>query len=304
MEITASMVKELREVTGAGMMDCKKALTEAAGDMEQAVDILRTKGLADLAKKAGRATHEGIIGSFISDDMRSGAIVEVNCETDFVARNDDFKSFVSSIAKHITTQTPADVAELLAQPFAERTDITIEQYIGENVARIGENMVVPRFARFDLSSDAGAIGAYIHGVGNIGVLVEVSAGSAEAASAPEFGVFVKDVAMQIAAAAPIALTANEVPADVVEHEKSIYMAQAAETGKPEPIQAKIAEGRLQKYYKEVCLLEQVFVKDPDITITQLVDRVGRELGTEIAITRFARFVLGETNPEAAPASCC
>ncbi|MDO9556982.1 MAG: translation elongation factor Ts [Coriobacteriia bacterium] len=304
MQITASMVKELRETTGAGMMDCKKALTESDGDIESAVDILRTKGLADLAKKADRATHEGIIGSFISDDRRVGAIVEINCETDFVARNDDFKGFVASIAKHIVTSAPADAVELLGQSYTERADITVEQYLGENVAKIGENMVIPRFARFELGSDAGAIGAYIHGVGNIGVLIEVTAGTAEATSSPEFGTFVKDVAMQIAAAAPIALTAADVPAHIIEHEKAIYMAQAAETGKPEPIQTKIAEGRLQKYYKEVCLLEQVFVKDPDITITQLTERLGMTLGTGVTITRFARFVLGETNPEAKPPACC
>jgi elongation factor Ts len=303
MEITASMVKELRESTGAGMMDCKKALTESDGDMELAVDILRTKGLADLAKKAGRATHEGIIGSFINDDLRVGTILEINCETDFVARNDDFKSFVTSIAKHIVATAPADVSALLGQAYTGREDITVEQYLGENVAKIGENLVVARFARFELSSEAGAIGAYIHGVGNIGVLVEVAAGIADAALSPEFGGFVKDVAMQIAAAAPIALSADQVPAEVVEHEKSIYMAQAAETGKPEPIQVKIAEGRLQKFFKEVCLVEQIFVKDPDITIAQLTDRLGLTLGTDIKIVRFARFVLGETNPEAKPATC-
>lgn len=303
MEITASMVKELRESTGAGMMDCKKALMESEGDMDKAVDILRTKGLADLAKKAGRATHEGIIGSFISDDQRVGAIIEVNCETDFVARNDDFKSFVNSVAMHVVAAAPADAAALLGQAYAERPEITVEQYLGEKVAKIGENMAIPRFARFELASEAGAIGAYIHGVGNIGVLVEVAAGTAAAATSPEFGTFVKDVAMQIAAAAPISLDASSVSAEVVAHEKSIYMAQAAETGKPEPIQAKIAEGRLQKFFKEVCLVEQVFVKDPDITIAQLTDRLGVTLGTDIAIVRFARFVLGETNPESKPATC-
>ncbi|MDZ4654567.1 MAG: translation elongation factor Ts [Coriobacteriia bacterium] len=303
MEITATMVKELRATTGAGMMDCKKALAESNGNMNQAVDILRTKGLADLAKKAGRATNEGIIGSFIGDDRRVGTILEVNCETDFVARNSDFKSFVTSVAKHVVTAAPADVTTLLGQPYVERTDITVEQYLGENVAKIGENMVIPRFARFELGSDAGAVGAYIHGVGNIGVLVEVAAGTAEAAAASEFGTFVKDVAMQIAAAAPIALSAEDMPADVIAHEKTIYMAQAAETGKPESIQTKIAEGRLQKFFKEVSLVEQTFVKDPDITIAQLTERVGVSLGTDVSITRFARFVLGETNSERKPPAC-
>ncbi len=303
MEITASMVKDLRATTGAGMMDCKKALAESDGDMQAAVDILRTKGLADLAKKAGRATHEGIIGSYISEDLRSGAIVEVNCETDFVARNDGFKSFVTSIAKHVVEAAPADADALLGQPYVEREEITVEQYLGENVAKIGENMVIPRLTRFELTSDHGAIAAYIHGVGNIGVLVEVATGTADAAASAEVGTFVRDVAMQIAAAAPISLTSEDVPADVVKHEMSIYMAQAAETGKPEPIQAKIAEGRMQKFYKEVCLLEQVFVKDPDITVAQLTKKVATAVGTDVSISRFERFVLGETNPEAKPPSC-
>jgi len=302
MEITASMVKTLRAETGAGMMDCKKALTEADGDIEKAVDILRTKGLADLAKKAGRATFEGIIGSYVADDGRSGVLVEVNCETDFVALNDDFKTFVASIAKHIAASAPEDVPALMAQPFVERPELTVEKYLGEYVAKLGENMVISRFTRYEVS-DNGVIGAYVHGVGNIGVLVQLATDSA-ASQAPELATLLKDLAMQVAASAPIAVSEEQVSAEVIEHEKSIYMAQAAETGKPEQIQLKIAEGRLQKFFKEVCLLEQLFVKDPDITVGKLVTSVGRELGIDIKVVRFTRFLLGETNPEAKPQTAC
>ncbi len=303
MEITASMVKELRESTGAGMMDCKKALTEANGDMEAAVDILRTKGLADLAKKAGRATHEGVIGGQVSADSRSAAVVEINCETDFVARNADFKAFVGEIASQIVDAAPADVAGLLAQPFGTRPEITVEQRIGEAVSKFGENMGVTRFERYALDAD-GCLAVYIHGVGNIGVLVEVSAASAAAASTDAAVGLAKDVAMQIAAAAPISVRREDVPTDVVDHEMVIYRAQAAESGKPEPIQQKIAEGRLEKFYKEFCLLEQPFVKNPDVTVKQQVEQASKEAGGTLDVVRFTRMVLGETNPEPKPAPSC
>jgi elongation factor Ts len=304
MEITASMVKELRESTGAGMMDCKKALAEANGDMTAAVDILRTKGLADLAKKAGRATHEGVIGGLTSDDSRTGALVEVNCETDFVARNADFKSFVSELAAQVISGGPSDVPALLAQPYSARPEITVEQLLGETVGRLGENMGIARFVRYDLTVPAGLIAVYIHGVGNIGVMVEVSAGSETAAASESAAGFAKDVAMQIAAASPVAVRREEVPADVVAHELSIYKAQAAETGKPEQIQEKIALGRLEKYYKEFCLLEQTFVKNMDITVKQHAEQASVAAGAPLDVVRFERLVLGETNPDAKPAPTC
>jgi elongation factor Ts len=303
MEISASMVKELRETTGAGMMDCKKALAEANGDMAAAIDILRTKGLADLAKKAGRATNEGVIGGYASEDGRIGVLVEVNCETDFVARNADFKSFVTEIAEQVALNAPADVDALLAQPYAKRPEITVEQLLGETVSRLGENMGIARFARFELSAPAGVIAVYIHGIGNIGVLVEVSADTPEAAASPVVAGFARDIAMQVAATAPVAVRREEVPADVVAHELAIYKAQAAETGKPEAIQEKIAEGRLEKYYKEFCLLEQAFVKNPDVTVRQHADQVAAEAGSKLDIVRFERMVLGETNLEPKPAAC-
>jgi elongation factor Ts len=293
-EITAKMVKDLRECTGAGMMDCKKALSETDGDIQAAIDVLRTKGLAALAKKAGRATNEGVIGGLVSDDGRTGVLVEINCETDFVARNASFKTFVSDIAAHVLASAPADVPALLAQAYAARPEVTVEEFLGETVGKLGENMGIPRFARYELASDAGAISVYIHGVGNIGVMVEISASTPEATSSDEFAVFAKDVAMQIAAASPISVRREEVSSAIVEHEMAIYKAQAAESGKPEQIQEKIATGRLDKYYKEVCLLEQPFVKDPDVSVKQYLESTSKALGTQLDVVRFERLVLGET----------
>ncbi len=300
MEITAQMVKDLREMTGAGMMDCKKALTEANGDIDKAVDILRTRGLAALAKKAGRATNEGVVAAHVTDDGKVGVLLEVNCETDFVGRNDQFLAFVNDLAAHIAVAAPTDVDELKQQSFTGR-DHTVEEVLGEMVGKLGENMTITRFVRREVAG-TGMIGSYIHMGGRIGVLVEASCGSPETCAHPAFASFIKDVAMQVAAASPIAVTRDDVPADIVEHELSIYKAQAAESGKPEPIQQKMAEGRLTKFFKEVCLVEQVFVKNPDITIADFATSVGKELGDTIAIVGFERFALGETG-ESAPDAC-
>ncbi|GAV31292.1 MAG: translation elongation factor Ts [Anaerosomatales bacterium] len=299
MEITARMVQELREMTGAGMMDCKKALTEADGDMDKAVDILRTRGLAALQKKAGRATNEGVVAAYVSDDKRVGVLVEVNCETDFVARNADFLAFVNELAAHIAAAAPADVEALTSQVFTGR-EHTVQEVLGETVGKLGENMNITRFVRREVSG-TGAIASYIHMGGKIGVLVEAAFTKPETAAADTLASLLKDVAMQVAAASPIAVSPADVPADVVEHELSIYRAQAAESGKPEQIQQKIAEGRLQKFYKEVCLLEQAFVKDPEISVRDLVARVSKELGDEVSIVAFERFQLGETS-DAEPAA--
>lgn len=305
MEITAALVKELREATGAGMMDCKRALVDADGNMEAAVDVLRTKGLADLAKKSGRATNEGTIGGLTTADGAVGVLVEVNCETDFVARNANFKTLVADIAGQIAANGAEDVAALMAQPFVARPEITMQELLGEAVGKLGENMGLARFVRYDLSTDTGVIAVYIHGVGNIGVLVEVSADSEAAAASDAALAFAKDVAMQIAAASPISVRREEVPADAVAHELSIYKAQAAETGKPEPIQQKIAEGRLDKFYKEFCLLEQSFVKNPDITVKQYAGECGKSAGGALNVVRFVRMVLGETSRvEKTDSSCC
>jgi elongation factor Ts len=294
MEITASMVKELRENTGAGMMDCKKALAEAGGDLTAAVDILRTKGLASLAKKAGRATNEGRVGAYVEPSGKIAALVEVNCETDFVALNAEFATFVEALAEQVAVDDPDGISQgsapLMAQQYKRNPTLTVEASLGELVTKLDENMGITRFERYEVTGPA-VIASYVHGVGRIGVVVEVAGADK---STPGIAELARDVAMHVAAAAPGWVSREEVPADIVEHEKSIYMAQAAESGKPEAIQAKIAEGRVDKYFK-VTLLEQPFVKDPDVTVGALVAKLAKETGTELAIVRFTRWVLGETS---------
>jgi elongation factor Ts len=297
MAITAEQVKALREMTGAGMMDCKKALMECEGHLESAVDILRTKGLADLAKKAGRATNEGLVASWTSENGRVGALVEVNCETDFVARNAEFQTFASAVAEQIAVDAPENIKEgsvaLYEQQWKRNPSLTVEHALGELVSKLGENMGVSRFVRYEAVNN-GVIGSYIHGLGRIGVMVEI--GGAEA-SRPEAAALAKDVAMHIAAAAPICVGRDEVPAETVEHEISIYKAQGAASGKPEAIQEKMAQGRIEKFYKEVCLLEQGFVKDPDTSIEKLVAAASKAVGSTLEIVAFDRFVLGEASSD-------
>jgi elongation factor Ts len=294
-DITAGQVKELRECTGAGMMECKKALSEVDGNLDKAVDLLRTRGLAALAKKAGRATNEGAIAARVSEDGKIGVLVEVNCETDFVGRNSEFLGFVNQIAEQVVASAPTDVTDLHSQT-VEARDLSVEEILGETVAKLGENMGIARFERVEVGG-TGAVMSYIHGGGKIGVLVEFGFAKPETATNPAFATFAKDVAMQVAAATPLYTRREEVPADVVEHEMSIYMAQAAESGKPEAIQEKMAAGRLEKFYKEVCLVEQVFVKDQNLSVTQYAAQVGKEIGDEFTIVDFTRWVLGETGGE-------
>jgi elongation factor Ts len=293
MEITAGMVKNLRELTGAGMMDCKKALTEADGDMDKAVDVLRTKGLADLAKKAGRATNEGLVAAYISPSGAIGAMVEVNCETDFVARNAEFHNFVSAAAEQVAVDAPSGISEgsapLLTSLWKRNPSLTVEQALGELVTKLGENMGIRRFVRFEVPA-GGVLGSYVHGVGRIGVMVEIGGSESDDATVAALA---KDVAMHIAAAQPICVSRDDVDADIVEHEVSIYKAQAEQSGKPEQIQEKIAQGRLEKYYKEVCLIEQAFVKDPDKSVQQIVADVAKATGKPLKVVRFERLVMGE-----------
>lgn len=271
--ITASMVKELRESTGAGMMDCKKALTEAGGDMAKAVDILREKGLSQAAKKAGRIAAEGAVVSHVSDDGKVGVIVEVNCETDFVGHNEGFQTLARAIAAQAAEAAPADMDALLASSIDGKT---VKDLVTEAVAKIGENISVRRFVRFETAE--GQVYSYIHGGGKIGVLVEMKGGDAELG---------KDVAMQVAAANPSYLDRTLVPAEELEHEKAVLSEQARNEGKPEQIIEKMVIGRINKYYKEVCLLDQDFIKDGDITVSKLLKSKGAE------VVRFARFQLGE-----------
>ncbi len=284
-DITASMVKELREMTGAGMMECKKALVEAEGDMDKAVDVLRTRGLAAVAKKAGRATNEGTVMAIVSDDATAGAVVELNCETDFVGMNEKFKAYAEKIARAALAHKPADLDALKA---ADAEGETVEAVVTDAIHTLGENIQLSRFA----VEEGGAVSSYIHGGGKIGVLVKFDVEGIDPASA-EFKQYGRDVAMQVAAAAPVAANREAVDPAVVEHEKAIYMAQAAESGKPEAIQEKMATGRLEKFFKENTLTEQAFVKNPDQSVAAYTAEVAKSLGGTIAIVDFKRFVLGE-----------
>jgi len=289
--ITSAMVKELREMTQAGMMDCKKALIEADGDMEKAVEWLREKGLAAAAKKAGRIAAEGAVESFISEDATVGVIAEINCETDFVAKTDNFKAFCKVVAMHIAKANPADVEDLLTQPFVGDEAKTIMDLVSDTTVATGEKIAIRRFVRYE--SDCGVVESYIHMGGKIGVLVEVSNDTPATFELETFKVYYHDLALQIAAAKPSFVRKAEVPTDNLSKEKEILRAQALNEGKPEKIVDKMVEGRIEKYYKEVCLLEQPFVKDGEKSISQLTAEVGKEIGAGIDVIRFARFERGE-----------
>lgn len=268
MSISAKDVKELREKTGCGMMDCKKALTEAGGDIEKAAEILREKGLASAVKKAGRIAAEGVVAAYKEGNV--AVLLEVNCETDFVAKTEQFKSLVSDIAKIIVKEAPADVDALMAAPCEAGT---VEDMMKNAVATIGENMKIRRFARVEGFTDT-----YIHLGGKIGVLVQTDVEPDAAA--------IHDVAMQIAAARPTYISKEDVDANEIAHEKEILRAQALNEGKPEKIVDKMVEGRIQKYYKEVCLLEQPFVKDDDMSVAKMI-------GGRFQVLKFVRYEMGE-----------
>ncbi len=287
-EITAALVKELRDMTGAGMMECKKALVEAEGEIEKAVDVLRTAGLASVAKKAGRATNESTVMALVADCGMSGALVELNCETDFVGMNEKFKAYADKIARAVLANKPSDLDALKA---SEIDGETVEAILTDAIHTLGENIKLSRFAY--ATQPEGAVASYIHGGGKIGVLVEFKLGDASFATNDDFKRYGRDIAMQVAAANPVAARRDSVDPATVEHEMSIYKAQAAESGKPENIQEKIATGRMEKFYKENCLTEQPFVKNPDQNITQYTEEVAKSLGTSIEIVNFTRFMLGE-----------
>ena len=286
-EITAALVKELREMTGAGMMECKKALTEAEGDIDKAVDVLRTHGLAAAAKKAGRATNEGMVMALVSEDGQAGALVELNCETDFVGMNEKFHAYAEKIATAVIANKPADMDALKA---SEIEGEKVEDVVTDAIHTLGENIQLARFAY--AGQPEGAVASYIHGGGKIGVLVEFKLGDTSFATNEDFKKYGRDIAMQVAAASPVAATRESVDPAIIEHEMSIYKAQAAESGKPENIQEKIATGRMEKFYKESCLTEQAFVKDPDQSVNQYTAAVAKQLGTTIEIVDFTRFMLG------------
>jgi len=284
MEISAGTVKQLREKTGVGMMQCKSALIEAKGDLGEAEKILRKKGLAAAAGKAGRATGEGTIAAQVASDSRSGVLVEVNCETDFAARNADFQELVAQVVAlaadkgAATSGSTSDAAAVEALAGAGASDL-----LAGAVAKIGENMQLRRFVKFVAAESGGVVGSYIHTGGKIGVLLEASIPSGKAGGADAL---LRDLAMHVAAAAPRFVSREDVSEDVLAYEREIARDQAVKAGKPAPVVEKIVQGRIEKYFSEICLLEQPFVKDPDKTVRQM-------LGDGLTVRRFARFVLGD-----------
>jgi len=289
MAITAAMVKELRELTGAGMMDCKKALNETNGDKEKAVEFLREKGLAAAEKKAGRIAAEGLVATNVSADGKVASIVEVNSETDFVAKNEKFQSYVADVAAQAASTTATDIEAFLAEAWTPDTNMTVKEALAAQIAVIGENMNIRRFEK--IVAENGFVESYIHAGGRVGVLVEVETTVVN----EQTKVVAKDVAMQIAAIAPKYLSSDEVPADYKEHEKEILKAQAMNENpdKPENIIEKMIIGRLNKQLKEVCLLEQAFIKDEDLTVKKYVETAAKEIGADITIKSFVRFETGE-----------
>ena len=287
MAFTAQDVKALREKTGCGMMDCKKALTEAGGDMEAAIDVLRKQGLAKQAKKADRIAAEGVAMAITADDNTAGVVIEVNAETDFVAKNADFQAFVKTCALTVLKNSPADVDALLALK-ADGSEMTVAELLQEKVLTIGENIKIRRFEKID-----GACVAYVHAGGKIGVLVNFDTDIDT--TNPEFVAYGKDIAMQIAALNTLYLDEASVPAEVIEHEKSIMVDQndPKMANKPEQVLAKIVEGKIGKYYKENCLVDQEFVKDNSMTVGKYTEATAKKLGGSIAIKKFVRFEKGE-----------
>ncbi|MCL2538711.1 MAG: translation elongation factor Ts [Oscillospiraceae bacterium] len=279
---TAKDVQALREQTGVGMMDCKNALSEADGNFEKAVELLREKGLAAAAKKAGRIAAEGMVTALVIDG--AGAIIEVNSETDFVAKNESFRAFVELSAKTVVEEAPADVDSLLK---CKAPSGTIEDELREKILTIGENIKIRRFERYE-----GVLTPYIHGGGTHAVIVKFNTG-ADTASREEFALFAKDIAMQIAAANPRYVDKSEVPSDEIEKEREILLAQALNEGKPQNIAEKMVAGRVNKYYKDIVLLEQPFVKDDKMSVAQYVANTAKSLSADIAVTAFTRYEKGE-----------
>ena len=285
--ITADMVKKLRDQTGAGMMECKNALTEANGDFEDANTILRKRGLASAAKKAGRSATEGLIANTVSADHSSGILAEVNCESDFVARTPDFQQLMQRVLAEIERAGDAATDAWLKDPQGP-----VVMHVAPVIAKLGENMAVSRFVRY---AGQGYVGQYIHLGGKIGVMVEVAGVSPELAGREGLQTFVKEIAMQIAAASPAYATRDQVPADVLDKEKSIYRAQMESSGKPAQVLDKIIEGKLGSFYSQVVLPDQASIRDPKTSVKDVIASAGKALGAELSVTRFARLKVGETN---------
>lgn len=284
-EIRAALVKELREITGAGMMECKKALTEAEGEIEAAIDVLRTRGLAAVAKKAGRATNEGTVMAVTSPSQKDGVVVELKCETDFVGMNEKFHAYAKKIADAALYSDNEVTAENIKD--CELDGEKVSDILTDCIHVMGENSEIATVTKVH----ADGVASYIHGGGKIGVLVTFELSDEIDPAEAGFIACARDVAMQVAATDPVAATREDVPEEIREHEMGIYKAQAAESGKPEAIQTKIAEGRMHKFFAENCLVEQAFVKDSDLTVEQYVDKCAKELGGQMKVTGFVRVAL-------------
>lgn len=271
------------------MMDCKKVLTETNGDIEASIKLLRERGIAKAGAKADREANEGIITARVNDAASMGILLEVNCETDFVSKNENFQAFVAAIADKLADSNAADHAAALTVPLGEST---LEDFVKFKVVELGENLQFRKYVRFD-AAPGGVVGSYIHLGGKVGVLLEVGTTNSAVASQPAFQELIKDLTLHIAACAPKGLSRNDIPEAIVNAEKDIFRVRLIEQGKPENIIENILKGQIAKFFAESCFLEQGFVKDPEITITQLLEQKGKELGDTLSVTRFVRFGLGE-----------
>ena len=292
MAVTTEMIKRLREETGAGVLECKKALEASGGDFEKAITFLRERGLATAAKKAGREASDGLVSLQVDALGRWGVILEVNCETDFVARTEDFRAFTKALLQQLCDEPAvADVTTLLERPFVLDHNVTVGQQLTALVAKLGENIVIRRFARLQRDGN-GWIEGYLHPGDRIGVILYASAGDARVAESAAFREMVHDLALQIAAAAPKYVAPADIPAEVLEAERAIYRAQIADEKKPEPIKERIIAGKLDKWYETVCLLRQPFIKDDTLRVADLLEQKSKQLGTPLTVERFVRYELG------------
>jgi elongation factor Ts len=291
-EISAKVVQELRQKTGAGMMDCKKALKENDGDIEKSIDWLRQKGIATAGKKSDRIAAEGLVDTYIQPGGRVGVLLEVNCQTDFVARNEAFKTLVKNLAQQAATAE--NVESLLAQPYIEDESVTVEEFIKQAIAKLGENMQVRRFVKFTIEETQGIVDSYIHTGGRVGVLVELNSKTDAPSSREEFQNLVRNIAMQVAACPNVEyVNVSEVPPEVAQKEKDIEMGRDDLGNKPENIKEKIVQGRIEKRLKEMTLMDQPYIRDQSISVEDLVKQVKTQVGEDIEVRRFVRYVLGE-----------
>ncbi|MEA5626389.1 translation elongation factor Ts [Nostoc sp. UHCC 0251] len=292
-EISAKLVQELRQKTGAGMMDCKKALIETEGNVEEAADWLRKKGISKAGAKSDRVAAEGLVDTYIQPGGRVGVLIEVNCQTDFVARNEAFKALVKNLAKQAATAD--SVESLLAQKYADSASGTVEEFIKQTIATLGENIQVRRFINFALAEGTqGVVDSYIHTGGRVGVLVELGSQSESVATNQEFQSLARNTAMQVAACPNVEyVSVDQIPAEVAQKEKDIEMGKDDLANKPDNIKEKIVQGRIEKRLKELTLIDQPYIRDQSISVEDLLKQAKAKLGEEIQVTRFVRYILGE-----------